>query len=296
MPTTQVKPTDPSPRPWNVAPRAGFAVDDARGEVALVQTSKSEFRVLTPFRFTGDKIREDLRIQLAKDGITGSTATGMIEKACTFEIDPDPGKNNTDLASIPQFMRWFENPYGCHTLAAILHDQLIGKEPNDGALRSDTLADRFFRHLLEAAGVRPFKAMILWTADGHPQPVGRGRTAQGEARPLGRTGRPRARCPRQRPVPPIVVVRRGRQLVAGRRPHRAVAGLPVAVGQAVRGGLRRRHRPALDRARGRPGAGRDPRPQAVRGRRRPHPLGRTLAGATPGLPASRPPAARTDSW
>jgi hypothetical protein len=164
MTTTQVQATDPTSKPWNVAPRAGFAVGDPRGEVALVQASRSKFRVLTPFRFTGDKIRQDLRTQLAKDGITGSTATEMIEKACTFEIDPDPRENNTDLASIPQFMRWFENPYGCHTLAAILHDQLIGKVPNDGALRSDTLADRFFRHLLEAGGVRPFKAMILWTA------------------------------------------------------------------------------------------------------------------------------------
>ena len=38
-------------------------------------------------------------------------------------------------------MRWFENTYGAHTLAAIIHDNLIVNVPNGGALASDTLSD-----------------------------------------------------------------------------------------------------------------------------------------------------------
>jgi hypothetical protein len=61
-------------------------------------------------------------------------------------------------------MRWFESSYGAHTLAAIIHDNLIVGEPNAGALGSDTLADRFFREMMQAAGVPCLKRWIMWTA------------------------------------------------------------------------------------------------------------------------------------
>lgn len=70
----------------------------------------------------------------------------------------------TDLASVPRFLAWFEAPYGPHTLAAMLHDQLIVDEVNGGGLKSDTLADSFFRDMMGAAGVPLFKRWLMWTA------------------------------------------------------------------------------------------------------------------------------------
>jgi hypothetical protein len=71
----------------------------------------------------------------------------------------------SDLASVPRFLRWFELPYGRHTPAALIHDGLIfdGK-PNKGALGSDTAADRYFRYMLAAVGVPFFKRWIMWAA------------------------------------------------------------------------------------------------------------------------------------
>ena len=67
---------------------------------------------------------------------------------------PEPSKpmteNPTDLASVPLFMRWFENSYGVHTLAAILHSTSSSSEAQtDGELGSDTLSDRFFREMMK---------------------------------------------------------------------------------------------------------------------------------------------------
>ena len=61
-------------------------------------------------------------------------------------------------------MRWFESSYGAHTLAAVLHDDLIVDEPNGGPLGSDTLSDTFFREMMKAAGVPWLKRWIMWAA------------------------------------------------------------------------------------------------------------------------------------
>ena len=73
-------------------------------------------------------------------------------------------ENPTDLASVPRYMRWFETSYGAHTLAAIIHDNLIGKTPNGAPLHDDTLADRFFREMMRSAGVPWLKRWIMWSA------------------------------------------------------------------------------------------------------------------------------------
>ena len=127
----------------------------------MVQKNATEFDVLTSFRFVGPAALTDLRTELAKThGRSPAEIEKMIEDATTFEAHVEP----TDLASIPQFMRWFTNSYGVHTLAAIIHDRLIREKPNAGALGSDTLSDRLFRYMLEAAGVPFFKRWIMWTA------------------------------------------------------------------------------------------------------------------------------------
>ena len=61
-------------------------------------------------------------------------------------------------------MRWFESSYGAHTLAAIIHDDLIVEKPNGGPLEDDTLSDRFFRAMMKSAGVPWLKRWIMWSA------------------------------------------------------------------------------------------------------------------------------------
>ncbi len=71
----------------------------------------------------------------------------------------------TDLASIPAFVRWFVGPYGRHTPAALIHDDLIiSKRPNEGTLGSDIASDRYWRYMLKAVGVPWIKRWIMWTA------------------------------------------------------------------------------------------------------------------------------------
>lgn len=148
--------------PWRVtAGRTAFEVDDPKGDVRLVQVDKTNFEVGTSFRFVGADVLDDLRRELRDGGHDPAAVERMIDDARTFAA----GAERTDLASVPPFMRWFENSYGCHTLAAIIHDRLIVSDhPNDGALGSDTLADRFFRLMMGAAGVPVLKRWIMWAA------------------------------------------------------------------------------------------------------------------------------------
>ena len=151
--------------PWKVAPNSGFEVDDPNGEVSLSQDDDANFLVRTAFRFSDEKVLSMLRKQIGGDP---AAATAMVDKARTCpawvqaSASPD---SKTDMASVPRFLRWFENTYGLHTLAAIIHDRLITDlGPNTGALNSDTLSDRFFREMMAACGVPLLKRWIMWAA------------------------------------------------------------------------------------------------------------------------------------
>ena len=148
-------------QPWRVAPTSGFEVDDPKGEVGLVQLDGSQFKVTRPFRFSHPDIEQMLIDHLVRTGWTPQQARAAVDEARTFNPTED---NPTDLASIPRYMRWFESSYGLHSLAAIIHDELIRDDANDGALKSDALADRFFREMMRAAGVRWLKRWIMWAA------------------------------------------------------------------------------------------------------------------------------------
>ncbi|MEM1332158.1 MAG: DUF1353 domain-containing protein [Actinomycetota bacterium] len=160
-----MEPTRPRPpsewTPWVVAPSSGFRVDDAAGEVALVQLTPSQFRVGTTFRFVDETLETELAAGLTARGLDADLAAGRVTAALTYW---STGEEPTDLASVPQFMRWFENAYGAHTLAAIIHDQLITHEPNGGALQSDIAADALFREMMRSAGVGFLKRWVMWAA------------------------------------------------------------------------------------------------------------------------------------
>lgn len=154
-------------------PESGFRVRGRDGEVPLVQVTATDFRVTNAFRFDDEDVEADLRRQLAKSRrnkqpVTAEEATRRIDAAKSFvpaaEDAAERDSDTTNLASVPPFMRWFENPYGSHTLAALIHDELIVSEPNGGALGSDTLSDRYFRKMLQASGVPWIKSWIMWGA------------------------------------------------------------------------------------------------------------------------------------
>ena len=147
--------------PWRVAPESGFEVADPSGSVGIVQFDAKRFLVLNPFRFGDRDIEASLVRELVADGMDETEARRAVDEARTFSPRED---NPTDLASIPRFMRWFENPYGKHSLAALIHDELITSEANGGRLGSDTLSDRFFREMMRTSGVPWLKRWIMWSA------------------------------------------------------------------------------------------------------------------------------------
>lgn len=148
---------DPAWTSWRVAKNSGFTADDPSGSVRIIQLDEKNFWVETAFRFTNEAIERDLIAKLMRDekddgqDLSETEARRAVDDARTFTPNIE---NPTDMASIPRFMRWFENPYGAHTLAAIIHDELITDEPNGGTLGSDTLSDRFFREMMRVAGYR----------------------------------------------------------------------------------------------------------------------------------------------
>jgi hypothetical protein len=147
--------------PWRVVPDSGFEVDDPTGSVGIVQIDHKRFLVQHRFRFSNPEIEAYLTRKLVERGMAEPEALVTVEDARTFTPSED---NPTDLASIPRYMRWFENPYGKHSLAALIHDELITKEVNGGRLGSDTLADRFFREMMKTSGVPWLKRWIMWAA------------------------------------------------------------------------------------------------------------------------------------
>ncbi|MCR5978365.1 DUF1353 domain-containing protein [Gordonia jinghuaiqii] len=149
--------------PWRVAPDSGFEVDDptGKGNVGIVQIDERQFAVLNAFRFSNQVIENDLVTRLVRKGKGEAEARTAVDDARTFTPRED---NPTDLASIPRFLRWFEDPYGKHSLAALIHDELITGTVNSGKLRSDTLSDRFFREMMRTSGVPFLKRWIMWSA------------------------------------------------------------------------------------------------------------------------------------
>jgi hypothetical protein len=152
---------DPSWRPWRVAESSAFEVDNPDGVVGLVQIDRKQFLVDSPFRFTDSAVIKMLTDHLERSGKSAEEAKEAVEDARTYTPRTE---NPTDLASVPRYMRWFESSYGCHTLAAIIHDDLIVKKPNGGPLGDDTLSDRFFRLMMKSAGVPWLKRWIMWSA------------------------------------------------------------------------------------------------------------------------------------
>jgi len=155
--------------PWRVAPASGFEVADPDGRAGVVQYDDTNFIVVTSFRFSDEPVLGRLRDAITATGVSDAEARERVEAARAYVVTPadwDPAQpRRSDLASIPPFMRWFVNSYGRHSLAAIIHDELIlDARPNEGALGSDTLSDTFFREMMRCSGVPWLLRWIMWSA------------------------------------------------------------------------------------------------------------------------------------
>ena len=264
---------------WRVAPDSGFEVRNARGDLGLVQIDRKRFLVGNEFRFGDEAVVRDVDRRLVRDGVRPDEARQAVDDARTFTPRDE---NPTDLASIPRYMRWFESSYGAHTLAAIIHDDLIQDTPNPPPLqqrhaggpvlpRDDEVSRRAVAEALDhVVGRRPPLALGRRR---HPAAV-RARLAApvGDrhhvVRVGGRLDRPSAGRPDRHDGP--AALRAG---APGRRRR--------PVGTSIRGGDRGRHRRALDPARRR--ARRARVPHLPRSRTRPRtPSGSTDGPARPG--------------
>lgn len=78
-----------------------------------------------------------------------------------WAVSPDR-LTDTDLASVPWPMRWFLPRYGRHTLAALLHDELVSAD--SGNCTSRRVADRLFFESLRPLGVPVLLRLIMWIA------------------------------------------------------------------------------------------------------------------------------------
>ena len=149
---------------WKVCSNSGFEVHTSELDavVPLLQVGASAFNVGAPFRFVNSDVTAKLVDHLGRVGAfkTDVERREAVERASVYT----PGSNSTDLASIPPFLRWFENTYGKHTLAAIIHDRQIDPKVNGGDLKSDVVADRFFREMLHACQTPLVKRWVMWTA------------------------------------------------------------------------------------------------------------------------------------
>ena len=149
---------------WVVCPGSGFEVCGAVAAdvVPLAQVNAKNFKVGARFRISNDTVQSRVVAHLRKVNAFDNDEERL--QAYRTSADYHPSEGTTDLASIPWFMRWYVNTYGQHTLAAIIHDQLIADQPNAGTLHSDVVSDRFFREMLEACGTPYFKRWVMWTA------------------------------------------------------------------------------------------------------------------------------------
>lgn len=125
-----------------------FEDPDNPGQPAIIQlqqVTRKTFILGTSLRFTGD-----------------SGLPNLPEAARVLRPEDLGDPALTDLASVPSALRWFVSPYDIHTPAALLHDRLIGPTNTLGV--SDVDADRFFRYMLKALGVRFIRRWMMWTA------------------------------------------------------------------------------------------------------------------------------------
>lgn len=128
----------------------GFVIEPEPNGISLVQISASEFELRSTIRYLGDtglgelpeEVEEHLRV-----------------------VGPDT-LAVTDLASVPPIFRWWQNNYGRHTPAALIHDRFIGDAEALALLGglSEVDVDKYFRLMLNELGFGMIRRWLMWSA------------------------------------------------------------------------------------------------------------------------------------
>ena len=178
-------------RPWPVAGEdSGFEVDEARGYVGLIQIDTKQFWVTNPFRFSQESVVRMLADRLIRD--KAWIPTRRRQQSTTPAPSLPERRTRPTSHRFRCYMRWFESSYGAHTLAAIIHDDLIVDKPNCGPLGSDTLSDRFFREMMRVGGCAMAQAMDHVGGGRAPLTLGGRRNHDGSRFWSGSSSRPPA--------------------------------------------------------------------------------------------------------
>jgi hypothetical protein len=116
--------------PFTTLDEKGFPVP------VLAQVDRKQFDICVPFKYRQDDEAEWI----------------IVPKNEEFRC--------TDLASVPGFLLWLVPRYGVHTLAALLHDQLV----DDSAIVDRKSADKIFRNALGELEVPWIRRWMMWVA------------------------------------------------------------------------------------------------------------------------------------
>jgi hypothetical protein len=124
------------------------------GAIRLEQCGAKVFRLHSTVRFEAG----------SPTGLEGRLPDEAVEAIRT--VTPQQ-LSETDLASVPAPLQWLVWRYGVYTPAALVHDRLIGRgSPRGGIFENmrDEYADRYFRFMLEALGVKWLRRWMMWAA------------------------------------------------------------------------------------------------------------------------------------
>lgn len=118
--------------PWT----RSFLVDDPESglvspnaAIRLSQIDLKEFQFESKLRYVGERT-----------GLEGKVSESIL---ADIRVVGPATLPVTDLASVPQPLRWLVAQYGSHTPAALIHDRLIGLETPINGL-TEPHADRYF--------------------------------------------------------------------------------------------------------------------------------------------------------
>jgi hypothetical protein len=116
--------------PFTTLDEKGFPVP------VLAQVDRKQFEICVPFKYRQDDDAEWIIVPKNEDFLS------------------------TDLASVPGVLLWLVPRYGVHTLAALLHDQLV----DDPETVDRNGADRIFRNALGELEVPWIRRWMMWAA------------------------------------------------------------------------------------------------------------------------------------
>lgn len=112
--------------PFTTVDEQGFPVP------VLAQVGRQEFEICVPFKYR------------------------RTDTDAWITVPENEDRRRTDLASVPGFLLWLVPRYGAHTLAALVHDQLVhGDRPE---------ADEIFRDALGELEVPLIRRWFMWAA------------------------------------------------------------------------------------------------------------------------------------